>query len=64
MTVQSDLQQAIAQAQQALGNYSMFAASTQDQQAKGMFAALAHDMERHLKLLNDRLNYVNQSEPQ
>lgn len=64
MTVQSDLQQAIAQAQQALGSYSVFAESTQDPQAKGMFATMAHDMERHLKQLNDRLNYVNQNEPQ
>ncbi len=63
MTVQSDLQKAIAQAQQALGSYSMFAESTQDPQAKSMFASMAHDMERHLRQLNDRLTYVNQSEP-
>ena len=64
MTVQSDLRQAIAQAQQALGNYSMFAESAKDPQAKSMYAGMAHDMERHLKQLNDRLNYVNQHEPQ
>ncbi|MGE5598724.1 MAG: DUF1657 domain-containing protein [Bacteroidota bacterium] len=63
MTVQGDLEKAIAGAQQALGSYSMFAQSTQDPQAKRMFASMAHDMERHLKQLNDRLAYVNQHEP-
>lgn len=63
MTVQDDLSQTIAAAQQALGNYTAFAAATQDQQAKQMFTAMAHDMERHLKQLNDRLDYINQNEP-
>lgn len=64
MTTKDDLGKAIAAAQQTLGNYSMFAASTQDQQAKQMFAAMAHDMERHLKQLSERLGYINQNEPQ
>ncbi|NLG83772.1 MAG: DUF1657 domain-containing protein [Firmicutes bacterium] len=64
MTVQSDLRKAIAAAQQALGNYSSFAEATQDPKAKEMFAAMAHDMERHLKQLNDRLNFISQHESQ
>ena len=63
MTVQSDLRKAIAAAQQALGSYSSFAEATRDPRAKEMFAAMAHDMERHLKQLNDRLNFVSQNEP-
>lgn len=58
MTTTEDLQKAIALAQQALGSYSAFASSTQDSGAKTMFAGMAHDMERHLKQLNDRQNTV------
>lgn len=58
MTTAEDLQKAIVLAQQALGNYSAFASSTQDLGAKAMFASMAHDMERHLKQLNDRHNTV------
>jgi len=58
VTTADNLQKAIALAQQALGNYSAFASSSQDPGAKTMFAGMAHDMERHLKQLNDRHNAV------
>jgi len=60
VTTAEDLQKAIALAQQALGNYSAFASSTQDSGAQNMFAGMAHDMERHLKQLNDRHKTVEQ----
>lgn len=58
MTSADDLQKTIALAQQSLGNYSAFASSSQDPGAKTMFAGMAHDMEKHLKQLNDRLRAV------
>lgn len=61
LTVQQDLEKAVASAQAALGTYSMFATSTQDQTAKQMFKDLSCDMERHVDLLTGRLSYVTQS---
>ena len=61
MTVQQDLQKAVASAQAALGTYSMFAESTQDQSAKQMFKDMSKDMQRHIDWLNSRLNYVTQN---
>ena len=61
MTVQQDLQKAVASAQAALGTYSMFAESTQDQSAKQMFKDMSKDMQRHIDMLNSRLNYVTQN---
>lgn len=61
MTVQSDLQKAVAGAQSALGTYQMFAQSTEDQSAKTMFQELSRDMERHISMLNSRLGYVTQN---
>lgn len=61
MTVQQDLQKAVASAQSALGTYSMFSQSTQDQSAKQMFQEMTKDMERHISMLNGRLNYVTQN---
>lgn len=58
MTVQSDIQKAIASAEQAKGAYGVFEQSTQDQSAKQMFKEMKADMERHVQILNSRLNYV------
>lgn len=60
LTVQQDLEKAVASAQAALGTYSMFATSTQDQSAKQMFKELSSDMQRHVDMLNGRLTYVTQ----
>lgn len=59
MTVQQDLQKAVAAANQALGTYAMFAASTQDQSAKAMFTEMKQDAERHVQILESRLQYIN-----
>lgn len=61
MTVQQDLQKAVAAAQSALGTYSTFAQSTQDQTAKQMFQELSDDAQRHVNVLNGRLDYLNQN---
>lgn len=61
MTVQQDLEKAKAAAQSALGTYSTFAVSTQDQTAQEMFKDLATDADRHVAMLNSRLNYVIQN---
>ncbi len=63
MTVQQDLQKAVASAQSALGTYEMFAQSTQDQSAKQMFQELSKDMQRHIDMLNSRVTYVTQGNP-
>jgi rubrerythrin len=61
MTVQQDIQKAVASAQSALGTYAVFAESTLDQSAKQMFKDMAHDMQRHMDVLNSRLHYVTQN---
>lgn len=61
MTVQQDLEKAVASAQSALGTYSMFASSTLDQSAKQMFKDMSRDMQRHVDMLNSRLTYVTQN---
>lgn len=63
MTVQSDLQKAVATAQSLLGSYSTFASGTQDQMAKKMFQELAQDMQRHVGALNSRLSCLEKSNP-
>lgn len=59
MTVKSDLEKAIAQAQSALGSYATFASSTDDPIAKQMFKQMERDMKRHVEQLSGRLDYVN-----
>lgn len=63
MTVQSDLQKSVAQAQSLLGSYSMAASSTKDQTAKKMYQELAQDMQRHVDTLNARLSYLEKNNP-
>ncbi|MGB9680092.1 MAG: DUF1657 domain-containing protein [Thermoanaerobacteraceae bacterium] len=58
MTVKSDLEKAAAAAQAALGTYAQFASSTDDPAAKQMFMQMQQDMQRHVTMLNNRLNYV------
>ena len=61
MTVQADLEKAVAAAQSALGTYESFSASTLDETAKQMFKDMSSDMERHVGQLRGRLNYVTQN---
>lgn len=63
MTVQQDVQKAIASAEAAQGTYLMFANSTQDTSAKQMFQSMADDMQRHIDQLKGRNQYLTQSNP-
>ncbi len=63
MTVQADLEKAVAAAQSALGTYETFSVSTLDDSAKQMFKQLSSDMEHHVDLLKGRLSYVSQNNP-
>lgn len=59
MTVKSDIEKAVAAAQSALGTYAQFASATDDPAAKQMFQQMQQDMQRHVNMLNNRLNYIN-----
>lgn len=61
MTVQSDLQKAVASAQSAKGTYLMAASSTEDTSAKQRYEAMANEMDSHLSYLSSRLQYLNSS---
>lgn len=63
MTVQQDMQKAVASAESAQGSYLTFASSTQDQSAKQMFQSMADDMQRHIDQLKGRLQYLTESNP-
>ena len=63
MTVQQDMQKALASAESAQGSYLTFASATQDQSAKQTFQMMADDMQRHANQLKDRLNYLTQNNP-
>lgn len=60
MTVQSDLQKMIATCEAMKGSYLMMAQSTENAEVKEMFDGMKSDIDRHLKYLNNRLNYLNQ----
>jgi hypothetical protein len=59
MTVQSDLQKAIASCEAAKGSYAMMAQSTEDQHAKQTYNVMKADIERHIQFLNSRMGYLN-----
>ncbi|WP_407312233.1 DUF1657 domain-containing protein [Desulfosporosinus sp. SB140] len=61
MTVQADLEKAVAAAQSALGTYESFATCTLDETAKTMFKEMSSDMQRHVSQLRGRLAYVTQN---
>lgn len=61
MTVQQDLQKAVATAKSAQGSYAEFASSTQDQTTKQMFQQMEQDMTRHIAQLNSRLAVSEQN---
>lgn len=58
MTVQQDLQKAVAAAESAQGSYLTFANATQDKAQQQMFKSMSEDMERHIEQLRERLTYV------
>ena len=61
MTVQKDLQKAVAAAESAKGTYATFAQSTDDATAKQMFQEMSRDMDRHISQLNSRLGVTAQN---
>ncbi|HHU70092.1 MAG TPA: DUF1657 domain-containing protein [Thermoanaerobacterales bacterium] len=63
MTVKSDLQKAVADAQSLLGQYAVFAQQTQDKAVKKMFNELSDDMQKHIDTLNLRLDYLTKNNP-
>lgn len=63
MTVQQDLEKAVAAAESAQGCYLTFATATQDKSQQSMFKSMADDMERHIEQLRDRLTYVSDNNP-
>ena len=60
LTVQSDLQKAIAACESAQGTYKVMAQSTEDQSAKAMYNEMSNDLDKHLNFLNNRVNYITQ----
>ncbi|MCE5285049.1 MAG: DUF1657 domain-containing protein [Pelosinus sp.] len=62
MTVQKDLQKAVAAAESAKGTYASFAQSTDDNTAKQMFEQMSSDMDRHIGQLNARLGVTAQNQ--
>lgn len=63
MTIESDLQLALARAEQLKGSYAVFAGSTQDPDAKKMYRQLHQDMQRHVDSLYQRISYVTNNNP-
>jgi rubrerythrin len=58
MTVQSELQKAIAAAEAAKGTYTSFALSVEDKSAKAMFRSMARDMDHHIVQLTSRFQAI------
>lgn len=61
MTVTNGLERAIAMAEAARGNYLLFATDSEDQKATQVFKQMADDMERHVTILESRLQYLKQN---
>lgn len=60
MTVRQDLEHSIAVAEAARGSYLLFATESEDQKAKQVFGDMAEDMQRHVKILESRRDYLDQ----
>lgn len=56
MTVEKDLQKALAAAESAKGTYATFALSTDDPSAEQMFQQMSQDMDQHVSNIEDRLS--------
>lgn len=61
MTVQADLEKLIALCEATMGNYSLMASSTEEQEAKDTFNSMKSDIKQHIQFLNDRLEYLKQN---
>lgn len=63
MTVQSNLEKAVAAAKAQMGMYAQFETSVKDQSARKMFNEIAQDMKRHIDSLTTRLSYLEKNNP-
>lgn len=64
MTVGTQMQQAIASGESLMASLKTFALETQDQNVKQMFQQLAEQQKTIVDNLNNRLEYIQQEEPQ
>jgi bacterioferritin (cytochrome b1) len=63
VTVQQDLEKAVAAAEAAQGSYMVFSQSTQDPTTKAMYETMATDVTRHVDQLKGRLKYIGTANP-
>ncbi|SDN25617.1 DUF1657 domain-containing protein [Bacillus sp. OK048] len=64
MTVQTQMQKAIASAQSVEASLMQFSIETQNQQTKQMFQQLAQQQKNIITLLEGRYHQILQEEPQ
>lgn len=64
MTVGTQMQQTIASCESACASLKSFALETQDQNVKQMFQQLSEQQQTIVDQLNNRLQYIQQEEPQ
>ena len=64
MTIGTKMHQTLAGLEGAAANLMTFALDTQDQAAKQMFVSLNKQIEGICHILKDRVNYIEQQEPQ
>ena len=64
MTVGTQLQQAIASSESVAASLKSFALETEDQNMKQTFQQLADQQQQISDSLNNRLQYIQQEEPQ
>lgn len=64
MTIGTQMQQAIAGVQTAAATMKTFALQTENESAKKDFQQLSKTFEDALQVLNGRLKYVEEQEPQ
>lgn len=64
MTIGTKIQQTIASCESVLANLDSFSLETNDQSAKKMYQSLSQQQKTILDQLNQRLQYVQQEEPQ
>lgn len=60
MTIRQDLDKQIAMAEASKGSYLLFAVGSEDETARQVFSDMAEDMERHVKILKSRVDYLDQ----
>ena len=64
MTVGTKMHQTLASLEGAAATLQTFSLETQDQQAKQMFTNLNKQLEGICQTLRERVNYIEQQEPQ